>query len=157
MCCRSQLQLNWFVVWTLVLIGFNGRGLKSSLRNEPTTIKLVCSEDFSPDWLQRKRTEVLTTNRANLSLNWFVVRTLVLIGFNGRGLKSSLRTYNCYLFDMILIDTEALTKLKLAMLSAKTVAQLAAIIIDYTHEEMMLVFHELEWEQQARINIWKSV
>lgn len=49
-------------------------------------------------------------------------------------------------------------KLKLAMLSAKTVAQLAAIIIDYTHEEMMLVFRELEGEQQARIkDIWKSI
>jgi len=51
-----------------------------------------------------------------------------------------------------------MTKLKLAMLSAKTAAQLAAIIIDYTHEEMMLVFSELEWEQQARIkDIWKAV
>jgi hypothetical protein len=56
------------------------------------------------------------------------------------------------------MDKEAMTKLKLAMLSAETVAQLAAIIIDYTHEEMMLVFSELEWEQQARIkDIWKSV
>ena len=56
------------------------------------------------------------------------------------------------------MDKEAMTKLKLAMLSAKTAAQLAAIIIDYTHEEMMLVFSELEWEQQARIkDIWKSV
>ena len=51
-----------------------------------------------------------------------------------------------------------MTKLKLAMLSATTAAQLAAIIIDYTHEEMMLVFSELEWEQQARIKtVWKTV
>ncbi len=51
-----------------------------------------------------------------------------------------------------------MTELKLTMLEAQTVAQLAAIIIDYTHEEMMLVFYELEWEQQARIkDIWKSV
>lgn len=51
-----------------------------------------------------------------------------------------------------------MTKLKLAMLSAETAAQLAAIIIDYTHEEMMLVFYELEGEQQARIkDIWKTV
>ena len=56
------------------------------------------------------------------------------------------------------MDKEVMTKLKLAMLSAKTVAQLAAIIIDYTHEEIIIVFHELEWEQQARIkDIWKSV
>jgi len=51
-----------------------------------------------------------------------------------------------------------MTKLKLAMLSAETVGELAAIIIDYTHEEIMLVFDELEWEQQARIkDIWKSI
>jgi hypothetical protein len=51
-----------------------------------------------------------------------------------------------------------MTKLKLALLSAETAAQLAAIIVDYTHEEMMLVFSELQWEQQARIkDIWKSV
>ncbi|MCW6052901.1 hypothetical protein K4039_23220 [Lyngbya sp. CCAP 1446/10] len=50
-----------------------------------------------------------------------------------------------------------MTKLKVAMLEAETVDELAAIIIDYTHEEMMLVFDELEWEQQARINdIWKT-
>ena len=56
------------------------------------------------------------------------------------------------------MDKEAMTKLKLAMLEAETAALLAAIIIDYTHEEMMLVFGELEWEQQARIkDIWKTV
>jgi hypothetical protein len=56
------------------------------------------------------------------------------------------------------MDKEAMTKLKLAMLKAETAAQLAAIIIDYTHEEMMLVFSELEWEQQGRIkDIWKTV
>ncbi|MBW3584270.1 MAG: hypothetical protein KY448_00060 [Cyanobacteria bacterium 0813] len=51
-----------------------------------------------------------------------------------------------------------MTQLKLAMLEAETASQLAAIIIDYTHEEMMLVFSELEWKQQARIkDIWKTV
>ena len=56
------------------------------------------------------------------------------------------------------MDKAAMTNLKIAMLSAETAAQLAAIIIDYTHEEMMLVFFELEWEQQARIkDIWKTV
>ncbi len=48
--------------------------------------------------------------------------------------------------------------LKLAMLEAETAPQLAALIIDYTHEEMMQVFHQLEWKQQDRIKtIWKTV
>lgn len=51
-----------------------------------------------------------------------------------------------------------MAKLKIAILQSETVAELAALIIDYTHEEMMLVFQQLEWEQQARIKaIWKSV
>ena len=59
---------------------------------------------------------------------------------------------------LVLMDKESMTKLKVAMVAAETVGELAAIIIDYTHEEMMLVFDELEWEQQARIkDIWKSV
>ncbi|MFM9266122.1 hypothetical protein [Tychonema sp. BBK16] len=50
-----------------------------------------------------------------------------------------------------------MAKLKIAMLESETAAQLAAIIIDYTHEEMMLVFNELEWEQQNRIKtIWND-
>ncbi|UNU22725.1 hypothetical protein D0A37_01490 [Microcoleus vaginatus HSN003] len=58
----------------------------------------------------------------------------------------------------MLMDKEGMTKLKLAMLEAETAAQLAAIIIDYTHEEMMLVFQALEWEQQDRIKtVWKTV
>ena len=58
----------------------------------------------------------------------------------------------------MLMDKEAMAKLKIAMLEAETASELAAIIIDYTHEEMMLVFDELKWEQQARIkDIWKSV
>ncbi|MEG3844642.1 hypothetical protein [Microcoleus sp. herbarium14] len=56
---------------------------------------------------------------------------------------------------LVLMDKQAMAKLKVAMLEAETVAQLAALIIDFTHEEMMLVFSELEWEQQARIKaIW---
>ncbi|NJK65721.1 MAG: hypothetical protein HC941_03565 [Microcoleus sp. SU_5_3] len=56
------------------------------------------------------------------------------------------------------MDKEAMANLKLAMLEAETAAQLAAIIIDYTHEEMMLVFNDLEWEQQDKIKtIWKAV
>ncbi len=51
-----------------------------------------------------------------------------------------------------------MAKLKIAMLEAETVAQLAALIIDFTHEEMMIVFSELEWEQQDRIkSVWKTV
>ena len=49
-----------------------------------------------------------------------------------------------------------MAKLKIAMLESETVAQLAALIIDFTHEEIMIVFSELEWEQQDRIKtIWK--
>jgi hypothetical protein len=56
------------------------------------------------------------------------------------------------------MDKEAMANLKLAMLEAETAAQLAAIIIDYTHEEMMLIFNALEWEQQDRIKtVWKTV
>lgn len=59
---------------------------------------------------------------------------------------------------MILMEKKAAVKLKLALLAAQTPAQLAAIIIDHTHEEMMLVFYELEWEQQAKIkDIWYAV
>ncbi|MBE9119950.1 hypothetical protein IQ269_03805 [Tychonema sp. LEGE 07199] len=51
-----------------------------------------------------------------------------------------------------------MTKLKLAMLEAETVAQLTAIIIDYTHQEMMQVFGELEWKDRAKIkDIWNTV
>ncbi len=51
-----------------------------------------------------------------------------------------------------------MAKLKIAMLEAETAAQLAAIIVDYTHEEMMLAFSELEWEQQDRIKtVWRAV
>ncbi|MEG4391959.1 hypothetical protein QUB30_05790 [Microcoleus sp. BROC3] len=56
------------------------------------------------------------------------------------------------------MDREAMAKLKLAMLEAETAAQLAAIIIDYTHEEIMIVFEALEGEQQERIKtVWKTV
>ncbi|MEG4530843.1 hypothetical protein [Microcoleus sp. D2_18a_D3] len=56
------------------------------------------------------------------------------------------------------MDKEAMAKLKTALLEAETAAHLAVIIIDYTHEEMMLVFYELEWEQQDRIKtVWKTV
>ncbi|MDQ2099466.1 MAG: hypothetical protein QQW96_17690 [Tychonema bourrellyi B0820] len=58
---------------------------------------------------------------------------------------------------LVLTDKETMAKLKIAMLESETAAQLAAIIIDYTHEEMMLVFNELEWEQQNRIKtIWND-
>ncbi|MEG4939408.1 hypothetical protein [Microcoleus sp. F4-D5] len=56
------------------------------------------------------------------------------------------------------MDKEAMAKLKTAMLEAETAAHLAAIIIDYTHEEIMIVFQALEWEQQDRIKtVWKTV
>jgi len=56
------------------------------------------------------------------------------------------------------MDKEAMAKLKTAMLEAETAAHLAAIIIDYTHEEIMIVFQALEWEQQNRIKtVWKTI
>ena len=59
---------------------------------------------------------------------------------------------------IVLINEEAMEILKLAMLEAETAPQLAALIIDYTHEEMMQVFHQLEWKQQDRIKtIWLGV
>lgn len=57
---------------------------------------------------------------------------------------------------LVSMDKQAMAKLKVAMLEAETVAQLAALIIDFTHEEIMIIFSELEWEQQDRIKtIWK--
>ncbi len=59
---------------------------------------------------------------------------------------------------LVSMDKEAMTKLKIAMLEAESVAQLAALIIDFTHEEIMIIFSELEWEQQDRIKtVWKTV
>jgi len=55
------------------------------------------------------------------------------------------------------INKEALVKLKLVMLEAETTAQLAALIIDYTHEEIMQVYSDLVLDQQARIQaIWQN-
>lgn len=51
-----------------------------------------------------------------------------------------------------------MAKLKVAMLEAETADQLAAIIIDYTHEEIMIVFEALESKEQERIKtVWKTV
>ncbi|OCQ92002.1 hypothetical protein BCD67_21550 [Oscillatoriales cyanobacterium USR001] len=55
------------------------------------------------------------------------------------------------------INQEAMTKLKLVMLESQTAAQLAALIIDHTHEEIMQVYSELVLDQQARIQaIWQN-
>ncbi|MDF0552058.1 hypothetical protein [Kamptonema sp. UHCC 0994] len=55
-------------------------------------------------------------------------------------------------------NREEMEKLKLLMLEAETAGQLAALIIDFTHEEIMQVYSELVLEQQARIQaIWKYV
>ncbi|MEG3878874.1 hypothetical protein QT972_15960 [Microcoleus sp. herbarium7] len=56
------------------------------------------------------------------------------------------------------MDKQAMAKLKIAMLQSETVAQLAALIVDFTHEEIMIIFSELEREQQERIKtVWKTV
>lgn len=52
----------------------------------------------------------------------------------------------------------ALVKLKKLILSAKTVGQLSAIIIYYTHEEITQAYHQLTSEQQRKIKlIWEEV
>lgn len=54
-------------------------------------------------------------------------------------------------------NREEMEKLKLLMLEAETAGQLAALIIDFTHEEIMQVYRELVLEQQTRIQIiWKT-
>ncbi len=54
------------------------------------------------------------------------------------------------------METKVLVNLKVAMLEAKTVEELVALIIDNTHEEMMQVYWELAPEHQARIEgIWQ--
>lgn len=54
-------------------------------------------------------------------------------------------------------NREEMEKLKLLMLEAETASQLAALIIDFTHEEIMQVYRELVLEQQTRIQgIWKT-
>ncbi|MEG3847013.1 hypothetical protein QT971_13535 [Microcoleus sp. herbarium19] len=59
---------------------------------------------------------------------------------------------------LVSMDKQAMAKLKIAMLQSETVAQLAALIVDFTHEEIMIIFSELEREQQERIKtVWKTV
>jgi hypothetical protein len=48
-------------------------------------------------------------------------------------------------------DSEAIAKLKAAMLSVQTVGEMHALIIDYTYVEIMEVYNQLAPEQQARI------
>jgi hypothetical protein len=50
-----------------------------------------------------------------------------------------------------------MAELKISMLEAETAAQLAALIINFTHEEMMQVYSELLPHQQAKIEtIWQT-
>ena len=48
-------------------------------------------------------------------------------------------------------DSEAIAKLKAAMLSVQTVGEMHALIIDYTYVEIMEVYNQLAPKQQARI------
>lgn len=50
-----------------------------------------------------------------------------------------------------MIDTYTIMELKTAMLRAQTLDQLHALIINYTHEEMIQTYKELAPEQQAQI------
>ena len=50
-----------------------------------------------------------------------------------------------------------MAELKISMLEAETAAQLTALIINFTHEEMMQVYRQLLPNQQARIEaIWQT-
>ena len=48
-------------------------------------------------------------------------------------------------------DSQAIAKLKAAMLSVQTVGEMHALIIDYTYVEIMEVYNQLAPEQQTRI------
>lgn len=50
-----------------------------------------------------------------------------------------------------MIDPEATAQVKTAMLRAQTLAQLHALIIKYTHQEMLGAYKELAPEQQEKI------
>lgn len=52
--------------------------------------------------------------------------------------------------------TPNLELLKVTLLNAQTAAQLKALIIHYTHEEILQVYHGLTWDQQIQIqSIWQ--
>ena len=58
---------------------------------------------------------------------------------------------------IVMKQKAALVKLKNLILQAKTVNQLSAIIIDYTHEEIIQVYGQLTSEQQRKIKlIWQK-
>ena len=53
--------------------------------------------------------------------------------------------------------TANLETLESALLQAQTVGQLTALIIDYTHEEIIQAYHRLALKQQTRIlKIWQA-
>ena len=57
---------------------------------------------------------------------------------------------------MLMNNTTKLIKLKNFILQAKTVNHLSAIIIDYTHEEIIQAYSQLTSEQQKKIQlIWQ--
>ena len=57
---------------------------------------------------------------------------------------------------MLMNNTTKLIKLKNFILQAKTVNYLSAIIIDYTHEEIIQAYSQLTSEQQKKIQlIWQ--
>ncbi len=58
---------------------------------------------------------------------------------------------------MVMNQKAALVKLKDLILQAKTANQLSAIIINYTHEEIIQVYGQLTSEQQRKIKlIWQK-
>ncbi|MDJ0517381.1 MAG: hypothetical protein QNJ74_14400 [Trichodesmium sp. MO_231.B1] len=58
---------------------------------------------------------------------------------------------------IVMKQKAALVKLKDLILQAKTANQLSAIIIDYTHEEIIQVYGQLTSKQQRKIKlIWQK-
>lgn len=50
-----------------------------------------------------------------------------------------------------------LENLKSLLLKAQTIAQLTALIIDYTHQEILQAYHQLAVEQQMKVQkIWQG-
>lgn len=53
---------------------------------------------------------------------------------------------------------DTVTLLQEVMLAAQTIHELTAIIMDYTHEEIMAAYHQLAPESQLQIRyIWEAV
>lgn len=58
---------------------------------------------------------------------------------------------------MVINPKAGIVKLKELILQAKTANQLSAIIVDYTHQEIIQAYFQLTLEQQKKIQlIWEE-